>query len=82
MLKSFFELFGFLGASILSLALFLLFILWLAGLAGITIPVDGGKPKSTKLQVLVAILVPIYPIYWLIRDILEQYFFMKKKEAK
>ena len=82
MLKSFFELFGFLGALILSLALFLLFILWLAGLAGITLPVDGGKAKSNKLQMLVAILVPIYPIYWLFRDILEQYFFMKNNEAK
>lgn len=82
MLKSFFELFGFLGALLFSLTLFLLFILWLAGLAGITLPVDGGKPKFNKLQVLVAVLLPIYPIYWLIRDILEQHFFIKKNEAK
>lgn len=78
MLKSFYELFGFIGALLLSLALFLFFILWLAGLAGITLPVDGGKPKFNKWEVLVAIFIPIYPIYWLFRDIIEQHMFMKK----
>ena len=78
MLKSFYELFGFFGALILSLALFLFFIFWLAGLAGITLPVDGGKAKFNKWEVFVAILIPIYPIYWLFRDIIEQHLFMKK----
>jgi hypothetical protein len=78
MLKSFYELFGFFGALLLSLALFIFFIFWLAGLAGITLPVDGGKPKFNKWEVLVAVFIPIYPIYWLIRDIIEQHAFMKK----
>ena len=79
MLKSFFDLFGFLGALLLSLALFLFCILWLAGLAGITLPVDGGKHKYNKYKVLVAIILPVYPIYWLIRNIFEQHIFMKNK---
>ncbi len=78
MLKSFYELFGFFGALILSLVLFGFFIFWLAGLAGITLPVDGGKPKFNKWEVLIAIFIPIYPIYWLLRDIIEQHMFMKK----
>lgn len=78
MLKSFYELFGFFGALILSLALFILFIFWLAGIAGITLPVDGGKPKFNKWEVIVAIFIPVYPIYWLVKDIIEQHLFMKR----
>ena len=78
MLKTFYELFGFFGALLLSLVLFIFFIFWLAGLAGITLPVDGGKPKFNKWEVLVGVFIPIYPIYWLLRDIIEQHAFMKK----
>ena len=79
MLKTFYELFGFFGALVLSLALFMFFIFWIAGIAGITLPVDGGKPKFNKWEVIVAIFIPIYPIYWIIRDIIEQHVFMSKK---
>jgi hypothetical protein len=78
MLKTFYELFGFFGALSISLALFFFFIFWLAGLAGITLPVDGGKPKFNKWQVMVSIFIPLYPIYWLIRNIIEQHRFMRK----
>jgi hypothetical protein len=79
MLKSFYELFGFFGALALSLAMFLLFIIWVAGIAGITLPVDGGKPKYNKWEVAIAILIPIYPVYWVIRDVIEQHIFMRKR---
>ncbi|MBO6793381.1 MAG: hypothetical protein JJ895_05690 [Balneolaceae bacterium] len=78
MLRTFYEILGFFGALILSLTIFILFIFWIAGLAGITLPVDGGKPKFNRWQVAIAVLIPIYPIYWLIRDIIEQHIFMKK----
>ena len=78
MLKTFYELFGFFGALSISVALFFFFIFWLAGLAGITLPVDGGKPKFNKWQVMVSIFIPLYPIYWLIRNIIEQHRFMRK----
>lgn len=78
MLKSFYELFGFMGALLLSLAIFLLFIFWAAGLAGITLPVDGGKPKYNRWEVILAILIPVYPIYWILKDIIMQYIFMRK----
>lgn len=78
MLKTFYELFGFFGALSISLALFFFFIFWLAGLAGITLPVDGGKPKFNKWEVIVSIFIPLYPIYWLFRNIVEQHIFMRK----
>lgn len=77
MLKSFYELFGFFGALFLSLALFLFFILWLAGLAGITIPVDGGKQKNDKWKIGLAIIIPVYPIFWLFKNLYEQHKYMK-----
>lgn len=77
MLKSFYDLLGFFGALLLSLGLFIFFIFWIAGLAGITLPVDGGKPKYNKWQVVIAVLIPIYPVYWLIKDIIVQHRFMK-----
>jgi len=78
MLKTFYELFGFFGALSISLALFFFFIFWLAGLAGITLPVDGGKPKFNKWQVLLSIFIPLYPLYCLIRKIPEQHSFLSK----
>ena len=77
MLSTFYELLGFFGALFLSLAMFLLFIFWVAGIAGITLPVDGGKPKYNRVEVFVAIVIPVYPIYWIIKDIIEQHMFMK-----
>lgn len=79
MLKTFYELIGFFGSLVLSLSLFLFFVFWIAGLAGITLPVDGGKAKYNKWQVLFAVLVPIYPIVWLVTDIIAQHRFMKNK---
>lgn len=79
MLKTFYENLGLFGALILSLALFLFFIIWIAGLAGITLPVDGGKPKYNKWEVLIAVLIPLYPIYWLLKDIIIEYRFMKRE---
>ena len=78
MLSSLYEILGFFGALGLSLVIFILSIFWIAGLAGITLPVDGGKPKFSGWKVALALFVPIYPIYWLIRDIIEQQMFMKK----
>ncbi len=78
MLKTFYENIGFLGSLGLSLFLFLFIVFWISGIAGITLPVDGGKAKYNKWQVLIAVLVPIYPVIWLINDIIVQHRFMKK----
>ena len=68
MIQRFYENFGFFGALFLSGFLFVLFVLWLAGLAGITVPFDGGKLRHNKWQIFVSVLVPIYPILWIIKE--------------
>lgn len=81
MLKSVYELIGFFGSLGLSLFLFIFFIFWIAGIAGITIPVDGGKPKFNKWLVLLAVLIPLFPVIWLITDIVKQHRFMKSDQS-
>lgn len=77
MLQSFYEHFGFFGALGLAIGLFLFIILWMAGIAGITLPFDGGRKKGHTWQIVVAVLVPIYPVAWLIVDM-----YMQKKSMK
>lgn len=76
MLQSFYHNFGFFGALALSLFLFFFFILWMAGMAGITLPYDGGKKRGNNWQIVVAVLIPIYPVAWLIYDMYQQRKFM------
>ncbi|MEX0843679.1 MAG: hypothetical protein WD022_00285 [Balneolaceae bacterium] len=68
MLQSFYNNFGFFGALALSIFLFIFFIFWLAGIAGITLPYDGGKKKGKSWQIILAVLVPVYPVLWLLFD--------------
>jgi hypothetical protein len=80
MLKTFYDSIGFLGALLLALGLFVLFILWVAGIAGITLPVDGGKPRGSKTEILIAVLFPLYPIGWLFYEMYYQREFIKKDD--
>ncbi|WP_018126411.1 hypothetical protein [Balneola vulgaris] len=80
MLKAFYSSLGFFGALLLSLGLFVFFILWVAGIAGITLPVDGGKPRGSKWQIICAILIPIYPVTWIFYEMYHQREFLKKGE--
>ena len=77
MLQTFYNNLGFFGALILSFILFVLFILWIAGLAGITLPVDGGKPRGSKSQIIAAIIIPLYPICWVFYEMYHQRKFLK-----
>jgi hypothetical protein len=79
MLKTFYTEIGFFGALLLALGLFVLFILWVAGIAGITLPVDGGKPRGSKIEIVIAILVPVYPVFWLFYEMYHQRKFIKKE---
>lgn len=80
MLKTFYESIGFFGALALALGLFFFFILWIAGVAGITLPVDGGKPRGSKIEVAIAILIPLYPVCWIFYEMYHQREFLKKDE--
>ena len=73
MLKTIFENFGFVGSLILSLVIFLFSILWLAGIAGITQTKDGGKVRYKSWMVWLSVVVPIFPIAWIISQIWNQF---------
>ncbi|MEX0723992.1 MAG: hypothetical protein WD053_08945 [Gracilimonas sp.] len=81
MLQSFYENFGFFGALFLAIAMFLFFILWIAGIAGIALPYDGGRKKGNTWQIILAVLIPIYPVLWLILDIYLQRQYMNDENA-
>lgn len=80
MLQSFYNNFGFFGALALAFFMFIFFILWIAGIAGITLPYDGGRKKGNSWQIVLAVLIPIYPVLWLIFDIYMQRKYMREGE--
>ncbi len=80
MLQTFYDNFGFMGALGISGLMFILFIFWMAGLAGIAFPEDGGRLKQNRVQIIVAVLVPIYPIFWLWAEMYRQHRFLSKNQ--
>jgi hypothetical protein len=82
MLQTFYDNFGFMGALGISGLMFILFIFWMAGLAGITYPEDGGRLKENRTQIIIAVLVPIYPIVWLWAEMYRQYRFLNTTQDK
>jgi hypothetical protein len=81
MLKSVYDFVGFFGALGLSIFLFLFLVFWMAGIAGIALPVDGGKAKYNKWLVVLAVFVPVYPVIWIIHDIVVQQKFMNSDKT-
>lgn len=79
MIQSFYDQMGLGGAIFASLLVFLLFILWLAGIAGITLPVDGGKQRKNKAQIVLAIIFPLYPIIWVIYELIRHRLTLEKE---
>ena len=75
MLETVHEIFGFAGSLIFSFIVFLFFVFWMAGVAGI---VQGDrKPSRQIIFFSLAIFVPVYPVVWLIADMIRQ-----KKQLK
>lgn len=70
MLETLHELFGFAGSLIVSFLVFLFFVFWMAGVAGIC---SGDREQSKQfLFYVLAIFIPIYPVLWLIVDMIRQ----------
>lgn len=80
MLQSFYNNFGFFGALAISISLFVFFIFWIAGIAGIALPYDGGKKKGSDLQIIFAVLIPVYPVIWLLTDMYRQHKMMTEED--
>lgn len=70
MLQTLYNYFGFTGSLLLAFLLFLFFIFWMAGVAGICLQ----KKHSNQQFVYVglAVMIPVYPVIWLIVDMIEQ----------
>ncbi len=70
MLESFYNNFGFVGSLVLALLIFLFFIFWMGGVAGLCREHDSQKDSIFRL--VLAVLIPIYPVVWLILDMISQ----------
>jgi len=70
MIESVYNNFGFAGSLVLSLLMFFFLIFWMAGVAGICEEHQGKR--TTILHLFFAVLVPIYPVVWLISEIISQ----------
>jgi len=70
MLETVHNMFGFTGSLLVSFFVFMFFVFWMAGVAGIC---QGDRKQSRQIIFFsLAILVPIYPVVWLIADMIRQ----------
>lgn len=70
MLESLYNIFGFAGSLVVAFIIFIFFVFWMAGVAGICL---AERPFHRQIVFLtLAILVPIYPVLWLIMDMWSQ----------
>lgn len=76
MIETVYSNFGFIGSLVVSLAIFFFFIFWMAGVAGIC-QVNDTKGKTPYLLLFLAIIIPVYPVAWIILDMIKQ-----KKELR
>lgn len=70
MLETFYNNFGFMGSLVVSLLLFLFFIFWMAGVAGICKQQNGEE--ATTIRLVFAVLIPLYPVVWILLDMISQ----------
>ncbi|CAN5367660.1 hypothetical protein BH23BAC3_BH23BAC3_12290 [soil metagenome] len=70
MLETVYNNFGFVGSLAISLFIFFFFIFWMAGVAGICDEHQGKR--TTLLHLFFAVLVPPYPVIWLISEMISQ----------
>lgn len=78
MLETFYNTFGFVGAFLISFLLFLFTIFWLGGIAGIS--QKRGSSTRRRIQLVVAVLIPPYPLFWMIWDMIQQRIHLNRDE--
>ncbi len=70
MLENLYNTFGFAGSLVVAFIAFMFFVFWIGGVAGIC-----SLKRSPKRQILffsLAVLIPVYPVAWLIADMIKQ----------
>lgn len=70
MLETLYYYFGFVGALLVSLLFFFFLIFWMAGVAGICNHAEKDTPN--KFLLFLAIIIPLYPVIWIIMDMIKQ----------
>ena len=70
MLETVYNNLGFTGSLLAAFMLFLFIIFWIAGLAGIM--QKEGRPSVKRIRMLFAILLPVYPFFWMIWEMIIQ----------
>ena len=71
MLKWLFAHFGLVGTVLIVLTGFIVFIFWVSGIAGIVNLSKADKRRHTLMAL--SILIPPFPFFWMVRDIVTQY---------
>jgi hypothetical protein len=70
MLETLYNYFGFTGSIFVTFMLFMFFVFWVAGIAGIS---SKNRPAHRQIVFFtLAVLVPVYPVLWLIADMIRQ----------
>ncbi len=80
MLQLIYEQFGFFPTLFLSILFIFAVIFWMAGIAGLLANRDRKKPTEWLTYVLI-VIVPVYPIIWLIVDMVRQYWKITRKSV-
>lgn len=70
MLENLYQTFGIFGSLVVSLIIFLFIILWVAGIAGLT---DRYKRNIKAWQIVLCVVLPPFPVAWLVYDMIRQY---------
>lgn len=78
MLETFYNTLGFAGALLVSFLFFVFCIFWMAGLAGISGIRESNKRKTLRL--IVAVLIPPYPFFWMIWEMIAQKIQISRKQ--
>lgn len=78
MLQTFYNAYGFFGSILIAFSGFMFCIFWFAGIAGITQEPDS---KSKTFKLVISVLIPLYPIVWLLYDMYYQRERMKEGEG-
>jgi hypothetical protein len=71
MLEQIFDQLGFVFTLLFVMGCFISFVFWMAGIAGL-LEQCKGKPVKEKIIYALCILVPPYPVIWLLYDVARQ----------
>lgn len=70
MLETLYNYFGLIGSLVVAFLSFIFFVFWMAGVAGIC--TRERPPVRQGIFFALAIFIPVYPVAWLIADMIKQ----------